>query len=266
MVTCLEQDFTLRNFQGQSCCVLSNKWTNYLNMTDFCQTLKQLSSSDKQQTSLVDSIVLQLLTILAKLEYLNDNKGMLNNSIAIGDINDTIIAISTNANRLEINDVLLILPAKINDSPDDEESVFSSLPMMQLFFLKVFLMRLTRLTTDPEAATERQMNQLSHFNNISKRLQTSLSLKQLKILSMVDCFHMISGREVELVQVKAKILAWFNERKESNSFVKKFYEVIENKMNLIKTITLRDYLEVDFVLNYDPRVTYQLVYNDLISS
>lgn len=133
---------------------------------------------------LVDSIVLQLYSILARFEAgttarhdhhreqspENQSKHK-NRPLTVGDINDALVGISDN-DRKEIVDVLLLLPSKTIEVDDEEKNSLEldSLSMMQAFCLQVFLMRLTRLISSNQSEENPKLSQQSsHYHNVSDR-------------------------------------------------------------------------------------------------
>lgn len=224
---------------------------------------------------LVDSIVLQLYCILARFEMgttrhdhhqqqTTDNQSKHRNHppLTVGDMNDALVGISVNDNQ-EIVDVLLLLPSKTIEVDDNDEKgslELDSLSMMQAFCLQVFLMRLTRLISSNQSEENRkQSNRSSHYNNVSKRLQTFTTLSELKILSAIDIFHIVDYNEKDPSIIDQQIRSWINDHRQPQE-LKRRYISVNNNENL--NISILDYLELDFVVNTKTQNVSDLVYKD----
>ncbi|KAF7489298.1 hypothetical protein SSS_01509 [Sarcoptes scabiei] len=187
-VTCYGKPMNRYRYRNQPCQLLPSKWTEFLSIKAFCQRFNQFPYDDHQK-SLIDSIVLQLYTILARLEASTfetkqrNGKLLSNKPLTVGDIDDTLVGIAwSNCNQNDnnnskrsnsISDVLLLLPAKMIDFDDEINEndglpsstslELDSLSMMQAFCLQVFLMRLTRLITSNQPLLSEQQTS-SHTN------------------------------------------------------------------------------------------------------
>ncbi|XP_075589164.1 uncharacterized protein LOC124496623 isoform X2 [Dermatophagoides farinae] len=273
-VTCYDSNLRQHHYDSQPCLVLEKKWSDFLTITTFCDRLNRSFTKDNRQM-LVDSIVLQLYCILARFEMgttrhdhhqqqTTDNQSKHRNHppLTVGDMNDALVGISVNDNQ-EIVDVLLLLPSKTIEVDDNDEKgslELDSLSMMQAFCLQVFLMRLTRLISSNQSEENRkQSNRSSHYNNVSKRLQTFTTLSELKILSAIDIFHIVDYNEKDPSMIGQQIRSWINDHRQPQELKRRYISVNNNENS---NISILDYLELDFVVNTKTQNVSDLVYKD----
>lgn len=237
-------DATIHRYHGKSCFLLPTKWCNVLDLSEFSKLLDNVHNIDRR-TSLIDSIVLQLYTIIAQFQEFNSNNESKNNRPrkVDDDINHSMIAIALDKfdDNHEIADVLLLIPFKevdLNPDYDNDLVHLDTISVMQTFFLQVFLMRLMRLVSDNNP----NQTQTQHYHNAEQRTQHYSSLEQLRLLCAVDVFHINQQTESNVELMRKQVSNWFTIHSSSNYLSKYFNHNTDFVMG-----TIFDYLKVDFV-------------------
>lgn len=207
-----------QKFHGDPCRYLPRKWSKLLDISTFCKQYlnnsQQLSKpetsimSPEVRSSLVDSLVLQLHSILARFEL--GTSGSLSRGSrprTVGDVNETLVGVAEDEEG-RIFDTLLLLPTKEmeQENPDDGgSSDQDSLSMMQSFCLQVFLIRLTSMITNEDNgdgsgglalrrtnSTRSGSGSSPHYRNLVRRNQNGFSsLRDLYLMCAVDIFRLL---------------------------------------------------------------------------
>ncbi|XP_075677530.1 uncharacterized protein LOC113792527 isoform X3 [Dermatophagoides pteronyssinus] len=266
-VTCYDKNFLQRYYGGHPCLLLQKKWTDFLTISAFCDRLNRSFANDNRQM-LIDSIVLQSYCILARFETTrHDHQQSLsknpskdkNRLLTVGDINDALVGINVNDDK-EIVDVLLLLPSKTIEVDNEETNPLEldSLSMTQAFCLQVFIMRLTRLISSNQSEENKKLyNQSSHYQNVSKRSHTFNTLHELKILSAIDIFHIVDYDQKDESLIHKQINSWFDDHSQSIELKRRYFPT-----NSDNSISILDYLELNFLANTSKQMASDLVYKD----
>ncbi|KAJ6217632.1 hypothetical protein RDWZM_008789 [Blomia tropicalis] len=246
-------------FQGESFRLVPSVWSRFFDITTFCEqflynpeTQSQLFPTSESRRFLVNSLVLQLHTVLAKFErgtfY---SKNPISDRRTIGDVNETLVAISEDHSEENVT----------NDDYVDE-----SLSMMQSFCLQVFLIRLTSMITNEDNdkmhgnGNMRRTN--SHYRNLVRRNQNGFSsVCDLFLLCATDIFDMLKDRnnlKNSPKMIEDQINEWFNQAGSCEQIVQ-FYTPTG-----FKPSTILAYLRIAFTNNeYNRNATIKTVKNEL---
>lgn len=176
---------------------------------------------------LVDSLMLQLYTILARLEA-SSTEG--ERSQTVGDVSDAVVGVSLVGGN--IDDILLFLPIK--DGEVNEDGQLNSLSIVQSFCLQVFLIRFARLITNNDelllsanggqrpSASQRRTAPGKHYWSLGQRVQQFSSMKELGAIFATDIFRM-TREPSDLTIIEEDINTWFEQRRSGRQLLDRFY-------------------------------------------
>lgn len=230
-------------YNNRRCRIESLQWTEYVPINQLATILNEPSTTNK--ANLVDSLILQLNTVFARL----DDSGTCSSTeqFTIQDIDKTLIALQRNPeNDGQILDVLLLLPIKnvpVEQTPTGKH--LEANPMQSAFYLFIFLMRLTDMiehNTGPSAG---------HYARLQKRVNHINKIGQLRLLATIDCLRICSTPPTN--QVEHQVTEWLtNNLADNSSFIKSFYSFDERSTKFtFQAGTILDYLKTVFLLDQD---------------